>query len=106
MSSDVLTGSAVALTVAPSWRDRAACRGMGPETWFSTDARDVAVALAVCRACPVRRSCLDAAMAEETSGRQRDGVRGGMTPGARARASTRRRHALRALTTPAPAPSG
>lgn len=63
------------------WRDRAACRGVDPETFFPT-AHDgpvytaqVAVAKSVCAGCPVRASCLDEALV-----RIPFGIAGGLTP--------------------------
>lgn len=63
------------------WRDLAACDGLPPQLFDDAgdDARQV------CRACPVRSDCLEAAMREE--GRQRASYRaalwGGLGPGER-----------------------
>lgn len=74
-----------------NWRLRGACAtgGYDPELFFSKAAGDRYDAKLVCRACPVRRTCLDAAMAEEAPAADdsgpfnnltmRDGVRGGLT---------------------------
>jgi len=41
------------------WRDRAKCAGHPrPEMWHSTDADEIAYALAICHKCPVRLECL------------------------------------------------
>ncbi|MGH8899311.1 MAG: WhiB family transcriptional regulator [Egibacteraceae bacterium] len=61
-----------------SWRHKAACRGLDPETFFPVGTTgpaldQVARAKAVCADCPVVRECLDWAL--ET--RQHDGVWGG-----------------------------
>jgi len=51
------------------WRDRAACRDSDPELFFPVGASSgpaqvqIAQAKSVCASCPVRRSCLDWAMA-------------------------------------------
>jgi hypothetical protein len=63
------------------WRDRAACRGVDPETFFPTAhdgpvyAAQVAVAKSVCAGCPVRAECLDEALV-----RIPFGIAGGLTP--------------------------
>lgn len=71
----------------PDWRTFGACREVDPEQFFPTpgDFRGINVAKAVCAGCPVRRTCLTAALAEE-NGRAKDnrfGVRGGTGPGQR-----------------------
>lgn len=74
--------------------DEAACRGTDPELWFGSDAERtdtgrtflsrsaVAAARVYCDACPVRRQCLDMAMALEgtTTTKARAGIWGGLTP--------------------------
>jgi WhiB family redox-sensing transcriptional regulator len=64
---------------AMAWTGRAACRTETPDLFFpiggSTPAGDVATAKAICARCPVRRDCLDYALAT----RQRHGIWGGMT---------------------------
>jgi WhiB family transcriptional regulator, redox-sensing transcriptional regulator len=70
----------------PAWRRRAACVGR-PLAWFVPDTTrgrhpDYSAALAVCEACPVRVECAEDAYANGDD----DGVRGGMTPAARAQA--------------------
>ena len=50
------------LELAPAWAKYAACRGMGPETFFSDEPAAVAQAKAICLACPVRRGCLEVAL--------------------------------------------
>jgi hypothetical protein len=62
------------------WYSRAACRGK-PIGWWFPGTRDVfstRVALLVCKRCPVRAECLDAALVEETSAAYTYGVRGGL----------------------------
>lgn len=65
------------------WRNQAACKGLDPEIFFSSDAfeskqekdeREVA-AKAVCAACPVREQCLDYALRAG----ERYGIWGGLT---------------------------
>jgi hypothetical protein len=72
--------------------DDGACIGHSPELWYADtrtpydqDAR--ALAIALCKGCPVRQACLDAALAAEgmVAGKQRFGIWGGLTPGQRAR---------------------
>jgi WhiB family transcriptional regulator, redox-sensing transcriptional regulator len=73
------------------WRRRADCRGCDPDV-FHPDPRDYAAtkaAKAVCRECPVRRSCLEEALSEPQTFNL--GVRGGLTFHQRARLRVRRR---------------
>jgi WhiB family redox-sensing transcriptional regulator len=49
--------------------------------WFADTARDMRVAVLICRSCPVRTECLDWAV----STGQHEGVWGGMTPEERRR---------------------
>lgn len=65
-----------------TWRDQAACRStphhqVDPELFFpEPDEVDrIAAAKALCAQCPVRSTCLDAALENG----DRDGIRGGMT---------------------------
>ncbi|MGX1760439.1 WhiB family transcriptional regulator [Streptomyces lydicus] len=68
-----------------SWHERAACAGMDPQLadalFFPapSDRSVIAQAKQICADCPVRRTCLDAALESET----RMGIRGGMTEGER-----------------------
>jgi len=57
-----------------SWRELAACRGMGPDLFFGNDPAD---ALAVCARCPVTLECAQAGAGEEI------GVWGGRQLGGR-----------------------
>ncbi len=59
----------------PTWRLRAACRGLGPDLFFPETAVGIAQAKAVCLGCAVREPCLAYALAT----RQRFGVWGGTT---------------------------
>lgn len=45
------------------WAARGACRTVDPDTMYADDPMQVAAAKALCRACPVRQQCLDAALA-------------------------------------------
>jgi len=78
------------------WYDRAACRGLDVELFYSERPQDRSAALAVCATCPVRQPCHDAAM----SGREAHGVWGGTPDKARRRIFRRedrqRRQAARA----------
>lgn len=81
------------------WRTASACREVDPELFFPTpgDARGVNYAKEICASCPVRRTCLAAALAEE-GGRAKNnrfGVRGGLTHGQRYALYHRRRMAER-----------
>ena len=69
------------------WREQAACKGIDPEFFFSSDASDDApskqeraeregAAKAVCARCAVRAECLDYAV---TAG-ERYGIWGGLNP--------------------------
>lgn len=72
-----------------AWMEQAACIDTDPAIFFPearTAGADAARARArtICRGCPVRVECLDAAMLEE-AGQQgwRSGIRGGLTPSER-----------------------
>ncbi|MFF4285629.1 WhiB family transcriptional regulator [Streptomyces sp. NPDC001633] len=68
-----------------SWHENAACAGMEPtraDALFfpaPSDRSAIAQAKKICAGCPVRRTCLDAALESET----RMGIRGGLTEGER-----------------------
>ncbi len=47
------------------WQQRAACRGLDVELFYSTEEDDLRAAVRVCRTCPVRRECLTSAMTSE-----------------------------------------
>ena len=71
----------------PDWRDQAECRHANPDDMFPdpSNTRGIAHALSFCNRCPVRKQCLDKALAEE-GGRGREsrfGIRGGLTEGQR-----------------------
>lgn len=82
------------VTLWHSWRDDAACRDL-PAPFYPdhTTGDAYAPALAICRDCPVRAACLEAALAMEGAGdaRSRYGVWGGTTPEDRARMMRRRK---------------
>lgn len=63
------------------WRERAACKGRDVNIFFARTKAGQEVAKAVCRNCPVRRICLDDALAYEGKKRAsgRYGVVGGLT---------------------------
>jgi Transcription factor WhiB. len=68
------------VTARTPWRERAACRGMPTELFFSDKRRDQLRALAICAVCPVREPCLREAMRAEAKRRyDRHGVYGGLT---------------------------
>lgn len=60
--------------MAAEWARRGSCRGMEPAIFFPTDEDDHATARAVCARCPVRQSCLDAALRNK----ERHGIWGGL----------------------------
>lgn len=47
-----------------SWRDRAACAGVGTEAFFPTNGLKTETAAALCGRCPVVTDCFDYAKAE------------------------------------------
>lgn len=62
------------------WRNRAACRDHDPDLFFPVGTKGPAIqqartAQAVCRKCPVRSDCLEAALSVGDHG-----VWGGLTP--------------------------
>ncbi|PRX95603.1 WhiB family transcriptional regulator [Allonocardiopsis opalescens] len=62
--------------VTAAWASGAACRTVDPEVFFADEGR----ALAICRTCPVRAACLEAALEYG----EEHGVWGGTTPQQRA----------------------
>ena len=46
------------------WQDRGACRGVDPGLFFPARGESLAAARAVCAGCPVRRECLEHALAQ------------------------------------------
>ncbi len=56
------------LAVRPAWMTQAACRGMGPETFFPELGDSLDPARAVCATCTVRGPCLDAALSSMEHG--------------------------------------
>lgn len=71
---------------AEDWRHSAACAGTDPEAFFPGRGRVAKAARRVCAACPVRRECLEHALA---SG-ERFGVWGGLSERERREARRRR----------------
>ncbi len=78
----------------PTWHSAAACRQVGPETFFIESGPyagwQADAAKRVCRSCPVRAACLSDVMAWERPTR-RHGVVGGLSPAERQRLHLRRR---------------
>lgn len=64
------------------WREDAACIDSDPEIFFPLrpNAHSYDAALRVCAACPVRRPCLELALASETNNDDRYGMFGGTMP--------------------------
>ena len=73
------------------WRALALCRGMSPSFFYPAPLEDTVPAKATCAACPVRRACLDEAMAS----REPEGIWGGQS-------AYERRRLVRAARQPAP----
>ena len=65
----------------PSWRLRAACRGMDPDLFFAERGESVTDAKLTCLDCPVRTECKDYSLTT----RQAYGVWGGVTERGRKR---------------------
>jgi len=49
----------------PAWHRRAACRGIGPSTFFPKRGGNGREARAICARCPVTEQCLSYAMADD-----------------------------------------
>jgi WhiB family redox-sensing transcriptional regulator len=70
-----------------SWRKRAACQGIDPETFYPVSDEEAEEAKVICAVCPVRQACLEHALAH----REREGVWGGATERERRRILRQRR---------------
>jgi WhiB family redox-sensing transcriptional regulator len=70
-----------------SWRDKGACRGLDPETFFPQSDEDAADAKVICAACGVQTACLEYAL----SCREKEGIWGGATERERRRIIRQRR---------------
>jgi WhiB family redox-sensing transcriptional regulator len=57
------------------WRESALCAQADPEAFFPEKGGSVKAAKRICARCPVRRECLEEALAR----RERFGIRGGLT---------------------------
>ena len=86
-----------------SWAAHGMCASADPELFFPDPGADASEARAICRACPVRRICLDYALDTH----QKFGIWGGMTENQRRRLRRDRDdHPARPVALPAePAPS-
>lgn len=71
------------------WARQAACAGGEPDTWFPHQGGDLGPAKRVCASCPVRRECLEYALAWNI----RHGVWGGLSPSQRRPMATTARRA-------------
>lgn len=60
-----------------SWRTRALCKDMDTDLFFPERGEGILGAFMVCQGCSVRMECLESAL---TSGKDSEGVRGGLTP--------------------------
>ncbi|MCU1395639.1 MAG: WhiB family regulatory protein [Ilumatobacteraceae bacterium] len=87
MSEHTLERGRMAPTLAPSsapslaWSRSAICETADPDLFFPQPGTDTTYARSMCKACPVRRQCLDYAL--ET--KQKFGIWGGMTESQRRR---------------------
>jgi WhiB family transcriptional regulator, redox-sensing transcriptional regulator len=77
---------------AVNWRSSAACLSADPDLFFPISStgpaeRQIARAKTICAGCPVRRECLEFALAHD----QAHGIWGGTTPEDRQRDRRRRR---------------
>ncbi len=74
------------MTRADRYAD-AACLNHWPDLWHCDHPEDTAIAVAICRTCPVRQMCLDDALTEEdgVGAGYRYGIRGALTPTQRSR---------------------
>ena len=82
---------------AANWRSAGACLSADPDLFFPISSagpgeRQIAQAKVICAGCPVRRECLDFALAHD----QVYGIWGGTTPDDRQRARRRKRRAAAA----------
>lgn len=65
-----------AFTLSADWLERAYCRGVDVNVFFTSDAVGQERAKQFCRPCPVRRECLNWALAW---GAAQEGIAGGLT---------------------------
>lgn len=70
-----------------SWRTKAACLGLDPQTFYPETDDEAQAAKDVCAECPVQSACLEQALAR----REKDGVWGGCTERERRRIIRQRR---------------
>ncbi|MDA8393508.1 MAG: WhiB family transcriptional regulator [Actinomycetota bacterium] len=76
-----------ALHAGADWRAEAACRGVDSFVFYPTNEEEAQAAKAICSSCPVRKPCLEHALAR----REKDGVWGGATEKERRRIIRQRR---------------
>lgn len=81
--------SAVLAEPTTSWQAEAACHDADAEPFFSQDERVQQQALEICAGCPVRRECLEHALAHG----EQYGIWGGTREGERRRLMRERRRA-------------
>lgn len=75
------------LHAGADWRSQASCRGVDSFVFYPTNEEEAQSAKAICGTCPVRRPCLEHALAR----REKDGVWGGATEKERRRIIRQRR---------------
>lgn len=61
----------------PAWQQKAACRGMGPDLFFTERGASTNPAKEICAACPVRVECLEYGMSMQGRGGYDFGIWGG-----------------------------
>lgn len=71
----------------PDWRASAGCKGADPDLFFPERGESTGAAKAVCRECPVRRDCLEYALANV----EKFGIWGGLSERERRRVRQARR---------------
>jgi WhiB family redox-sensing transcriptional regulator len=71
----------------PSWRNKAACHGLDPHTFYPETDEEAEAAKQVCSVCPVQMACLEYALQR----REKEGVWGGCTERERRRIIRQRR---------------
>jgi len=81
---------------AENWRLQAECRDKATadyDPWhpIRSGVHNYVAGVEVCKGCPVRRLCLEFALAVETTEEKRYGIYGGKTPNERAEIAAKRR---------------
>jgi WhiB family redox-sensing transcriptional regulator len=72
--------------MSENWYDKATCRGMDTELWFTRSETALEIATGICLRCPVREACLQSALDTPNT----KGVWGGLTEIQRSRLGAKR----------------